>query len=366
MYPRLKIDLRKLEENLNAVVKIAKRRDGCTVMIVTKGICADKEAVKMLLRHPEVDFLADSRIQNIRSYAGLGKETVLLRLPMADEIGDVVKYVDLSFNSELSTVRLLDAEAKKQGKIHKVLLMIDLGDLREGIYYTEEDQIFSAVKEILALENIRLYGVGVNLTCYGAVIPKEDNLSLLVDVAKKIENKFAIRLEMVSGGNSSSIYLAENGGLPSGITNLRLGEAFLLGNDTAYGAKLPGTVSDTLLLEAQIIELKSKRSLPVGEIGVDAFGQRPYYEDRGIIKRAILAVGKQDTDPDSMVPLDKKIDILGASSDHLILDVTKSDIDYRVGDIVGFELGYSAMLKCATSGYVEKHYVKESGQTDYP
>ena len=82
-----------------------------------------------------------------------------------------------------------------------------------------------------------------------------------------------------------------------------------------------------MLLEAQIIELKSKRSLPIGEIGVDAFGQRPYYEDRGIIRRAILAIGKQDTDPDSMISLDEKIDILGASSDHLILDVSKSDTD---------------------------------------
>ena len=105
------------------------------------------------------------------------------------------------------------------------------------------------------------------------------------------------------------------------------------------------------------MELKSKRSLPVGEIGVDAFGQRPYYEDRGIIKRAILAIGKQDTDPDSMTPLDEKIDILGASSDHLILDVSKSETDYKVGDVIKFELGYSAMLKCATSKYVEKAYL---------
>jgi len=90
---------------------------------------------------------------------------------------------------------------------------------------------------------------------------------------------------------------------------------------------------------------------------VDAFGQKPYYEDRGIIKRAILAVGKQDTDPDSMMPLDEKIDILGASSDHLIVDVSKSDADYKVGDIIRFRLGYSGMLKCATSSYVGRKYI---------
>lgn len=357
MYPRLTIDLKKLEENLDAVSRITKRQDGFTLMIVTKGLCADAEMVKMVLKHPEVDFLADSRIQNIKTYSGLGKETALLRLPMTSEIHDVVKYVDLSFNSELDTIKLLDEEAKRQGKIHKILLMIDLGDLREGIFYEDEEEIFSAVEACLKLQNIRFYGVGVNLTCYGAVIPKPDNLSILVEIARKIEKKFNLRLEMVSGGNSSSIYLAEKNELPEGVNNLRLGEAFLLGNDTAYGTKLPGTGSDTLILEAQIIELKSKRSLPIGEIGVDAFGQKPYYEDRGIIKRAILAIGKQDTDPDSMKPVDEKIDILGASSDHLILDVSRSDTDYKVGDVIKFQVGYSAMLKCTTSKYVERNYI---------
>lgn len=357
MYPRLNIDLTKLKENLNAVSRITKQLGGCSMMIVTKGLCAEPGLTDLLLSHPEVDFIADSRIQNIKIFAGRGKKTVLLRLPMASEISDVVRYVDLSFNSELATIRLLDQEAERQGKVHDILLMIDLGDLREGIFYQDEDQIFDVASECLASKHIRLYGIGVNLTCYGAVIPKEDNLSILVEMARKIEEKFKIHLKMISGGNSSSIYLAERGELPKGINNLRLGETFLLGNDTAYGTRLPGTSNDALILEAQIIELKHKRSLPIGEIGVDAFGQRPVYEDRGVIKRAILAIGKQDTDPESMIPLDEQIDILGASSDHLILDVSKSDKEYQVGDIIGFRLGYSGMLKCATSRYVEKVYL---------
>ena len=331
-------------------------------MIVTKGLCADPEMAKMVANHPAVDFMADSRVMNIKTYADEarknGKMTVLLRIPMHAEAADVVKYVDLSFNSELSTIRLLDEEAGKIGVKHNVLLMIDLGDLREGIFYQNEDQIFGAVEEILKMKNINLYGIGVNLTCYGAIIPKNDNLSNLVAIARKIEDKFGIKLNMISGGNSSSIYLIGRGELPEGINNLRLGESFLLGNDTAYGTKLPGTVSDTLILEAQIVELKEKPSLPIGEVGVDAFGQKPYYEDRGIIKRAIIAIGKQDTDIDSMEPLDEKIDILGGSSDHIILDVTKSEREYKVGDVVRFLLGYGGMLKTATSPYVEKVYIK--------
>ena len=362
MYPRLLIDLNKLKSNLDAVAKITKEQGGCSLMIVTKGLCADPEMAKMVANHPAVDFMADSRVMNIKTYADEarknGKMTVLLRIPMHAEAADVVKYVDLSFNSELSTIRLLDEEAGKIGVKHNVLLMIDLGDLREGIFYQNEDQIFGAVEEILKMKNINLYGIGVNLTCYGAIIPKNDNLSNLVAIARKIEDKFGIKLNMISGGNSSSIYLIGRGELPEGINNLRLGESFLLGNDTAYGTKLPGTVSDTLILEAQIVELKEKPSLPIGEVGVDAFGQKPYYEDRGIIKRAIIAIGIQDTDIDSMEPLDEKIDILGGSSDHIILDVTKSEREYKVGDVVRFLLGYGGMLKTATSPYVEKVYIK--------
>lgn len=361
MYPRVIVNLNKITQNLDAVSGIT-HGGNCSMMIVTKGFCADPEIVKAVASHPGVNFLADSRVKNIGTYADLahdnGKQTVLLRLPMHCEVEDVVRYVDLSFNSELSTIGLLNEAAVKQDKKHKVLLMIDLGDLREGIFFKDEDVIMDTVSEILKLSNIELHGIGVNLTCYGAVIPKNDNLSILVEIAGKIQKKFGIELSMVSGGNSSSIYLIGKDEMPDGINNLRLGECFILGNDTAYGTKIPGTCSDALVLEAQIIELKSKQSIPIGETGVDAFGQKPVYEDRGIIKRAILAVGKQDIDIDSMTPLDEKVDILGGSSDHLIVDVTKADQEYKVGDTIKFELGYGGMLKAFTSAYVGTAYDK--------
>lgn len=356
MYPRLTIDLKKIQQNLNIVARTVKS-SGCSLMIVTKSFCADPEILKRIISRPDVDFLADSRIRNIIAYSSQKKQTVLLRLPQLCEIEEVIRYVDVSFNSEPETIRLLNEEALRQGKTHKIVLMIDLGDLREGIFFKEEDTIFRTVAEILGYTNISLYGLGVNLTCYGAIIPKKDNLSIFVDLAKKIERKFQIKLAMLSGGNSSSYYLIEKGELPEGINNLRLGEAFILGNETAYGERIKGTAHDTVLLEAQIIEMKTKPSVPIGEIGVDAFGQRPYYEDRGNIKRAILAIGKQDAEISSMTPVDPKINILGASSDHLILDVTGSDRDYKAGDVIGFTLGYGGLLKAATSGYVYRYYI---------
>ena len=361
MYPKLLIDIKKLRENIDAVAKITKEDGGCSMMIVTKCLCADRKVAEMITDHPAVDYLADSRIANIKKYQDLveksGKQSVLLRLPMMSEIEDVVRYANVSFNSEMETIEALNAEAGRQGKTHKVVLMVDLGDLREGIFFENEEEILQTAEKIHAMEHVELYGMGTNLTCYGAIIPKNDNLSVLCDIAEKVEQRLGIKLEMISGGNSSSIYLVGKGELPEKISNLRLGESFLLGNDTAYGSRLPGTVNDGLLCEAQIVELKTKPSLPIGEVGVDAFGQKPFYEDRGRIRRAILAIGQQDTDRDGMHPLDEKVDVLGASSDHLILDVTKSDKEYHIGDTVRFTLDYGAVLRLATSEYVMKEYI---------
>ena len=360
MYPQVIIDKNKLAGNLRAVAEITKSGGCNSLAVVTKGVCADPEILQVICREPMVDYVADSRIKNIASYTDLvhenGKKTMLLRIPMHSEISEIIRYVDLCQVSEISTIRLMNDEAVTGGKVQDILLMIDMGDLREGIFYENREAIHETVREILGMEGINLKGISVNLTCYGAIIPKEDNLSKFVEIAREIESEHGIKLEMVSGGNSSSIYLAEKGCLPEGITNLRLGESFLLGNDTAYGERLPGTSDDGFILRAEIVELKRKPSLPIGEVGVDAFGQKPHYEDRGIMDRAIIAVGKQDVDLDSMTPTDPDIEIMGGSSDHIILDVSKCPERYAVGSIVEFTLGYGGMLKVMTSPYVEKVY----------
>ncbi|HZK02103.1 MAG TPA: ornithine racemase Orr [Anaerovoracaceae bacterium] len=360
MYPRLVFDLKKVRENLDTIVGIVKSVN-CSLMIVTKSFTADKTIVDLINQHPMVDYLADSRIDNIRKYPVSQKKSVLLRLPQQNEIEEVVSYADISLNSEIKTIELLNEEARRQRKSHKILIMIDLGDLREGMFYQEKDLIDDLIKRILTLSNIEPVGIGANLTCYGAIIPKEDNLSILVSIADEIRKKFKIEIPIVSGGNSSSLYLIEKGGLPKGINNLRIGEAFILGNETAYGRCIAGAHKDAVTLEAQIIEIKTKPSLPIGETGVDAFGEKPIYEDRGYIKRAILAIGKQDTDIESMMPEDPNIDILGASSDHLIMDVTNSKNDYEVGDIISFTLGYGGLLKASTSSFVKRDYKYENG-----
>jgi len=297
--------------------------------------------------------LADSRIENLKELKIMAPDVkrILLRLPMLSEIDDVVANADLSLNSEIETLKALSDAAKNINKKHEVIIMVDLGDLREGVLPDDLDDL---IEQVIKFPNIELAGLGVNLTCYGGVIPDDNNLGCLVELAANIETKFDIKLKYVSGGNSSSLYKLINGTLPKGITNLRLGEAVVLGRETAYGDAIKNTYEDSFLLEAQIIELKEKDSMPTGQIGMDAFGNKPTFVDQGRMKRAIVAIGRQDVRVEGLTPVNPLVEIIGASSDHLILDVTKSEMALKLGDVVAFRVDYGALLTLMTSKYVEK------------
>lgn len=347
--PRVEIDINKVRHN-TAVLSELCGKQGIRVAGVTKVFCAIPEVAKAMV-DGGAKILADSRIENLAKLKDLNVPKLLLRLPMISQAHEVVRYADLSLNSELSTIKKLADEAAKIEKIHEIILMIDLGDLREGVW---TGKIMSTVKEILKLNGVKLIGIGTNLTCYGGVIPNKNNLGRLVEIAEEICNEFDIELQIISGGNSSSLYLVEKNEIPEKINNLRLGESIALGRETAYGNTIDNTYQDAFNLVAEIIELKEKPSVPIGEIGMDAFGNKPTFKDRGNRKRAILAVGRQDVNPDNLIPMDERIEIIGASSDHLIIDVTDSEEKYEVGDEISFNLEYGALLQLTTSQYVHK------------
>ncbi|MCK8059017.1 MULTISPECIES: ornithine racemase Orr [unclassified Fusibacter] len=351
MYPQLVIDLKKLQENTKVLVDKCKAQ-GISVMGVTKVFCADEKSAQAYV-DGGVDYLADSRIENLERLQFFAPKKVLLRLPMISEAARVVEAADITLNSEVATIKAINQAASAKGLVHEIILMIDLGDLREGIMPVDFE---ATVSEITALENIQLIGVGVNLTCYGGVVPNADNLGQISAFARRLESEYGLTLDIVSGGNSSSLYLLDRDGLPKGINNLRLGEALVLGRETAFGDAIENTHQDAFQLVAEIIEMKEKPTLPIGEIGMDAFGNKPVFEDEGIKTRAILAVGRQDVNVDNIIPVDSRIRIFGASSDHLIVDLTEVANDYKVGDTVTFNLEYGGLLSLATSPYVKRVY----------
>lgn len=346
------INVEKFRHNIEAVKKEMDAK-GIEIFGVSKVFSGNPWIAKEY-EQAGIKAIGESRLKNLEKLQNLKMDKVLLRLPMHSEVENVITYADISLNSEISTIELLSNEAMKQGKVHQVILMVDFGDLREGIY--DKEELYSIVEKALTFKGIKLIGIGTNLTCFGAVIPKISHMNKLVRIRKELEDHFDIKLDYISGGNSSSYYLLDHPEWPEEVNNLRIGEIFVCGRETAYEERVKGTYDDVFVLEAQIIELKKKPSLPEGESGVDAFGNKPVYVDKGEMMRAICAIGRQDVGIDGLMLIDEGIEILGGSSDHMILDVTNGKRDYKVGDTIKFKLKYGGILGVMTSEYVKKVY----------
>jgi len=354
-YPRIEIYLDKIKENTEKIVKECTDR-GIDVVGVTKVFCGHEKIAEVMIEGG-VSMLADARIENLRRLSKFSQPKMLLRLPMLSQINRVIKYSDISLVSDIMTIKKLSLHAKKQNKIHKIILMIDLGDLREGIY--DDEEICESVKEILKLEGVVLHGIGVNLTCFGGVMPTRENLSRLVAIKNRIEEDFDVKLMVISGGASGTMSLFKDNQIPDAINQLRLGSSLTLGiglNDEP----IDGLHHDAVKLVAEVVEIKNKPSVPIGEIGLDAFGLKPVFQDKGIRKRAICALGKQDVSPNHLTPYDTAIEVLGASSDHLLLDITDTSEEYKVGDKISFHLAYGGCLSAMTSKYVYKSFKRKN------
>lgn len=351
--PRLDIYLDKIKNN-SENIKVLCLKHGIKVVGITKGCCAITEVGQAMI-DGGINILGDSRIENLKvlKKVELKAETMLIRIPMLSEVDRVLDWADISLNSEISVIKSLSQKALKRKIVHRIILMIDLGDLREGIM---PDDALQMVGEIRKLPGVKLIGLGANFCCVSGVMPTRKNLTKLVELTEEIENNFHINLEVISGGDTSVLKLVENDIIPNRINQLRIGVGILLGQDDVRLRNIAGTYQDTFILTAEVIEVKEKPSLPRGEVGRDAFGEVPVFQDLGIRKRAILAIGKQDIHLNSLVPLEKEVKIVGASSDHLIIDITDFKEEIKVGDEVKFKLNYPALLSVTTSKYINKYF----------
>lgn len=359
--PYLTIELDRIEHNARSIVELC-RSHGIEVTGVTKAVCGHPAIARAMLRGGVLS-LADSRFENIRRMKDAGIETsfMLLRLPPLSRADDTVELSDVSLNSESAVLEVLSASAARRGRVHDVILMVDLGDLREGVW---PDDLLPLVKRVQQLPGIRILGVGANLACLAGVIPTEENMARLVALAGEVERLTGSMLKWISGINSSGLDLIASGLMPSRINHARIGEAILLGRETIHRKPWPGTHQDAFRLYAEVVELKMKPSMPIGERGEDAFGHYPVFEDRGERLRALLNLGHEDVDVEGLVPLDPGCRIVGASSGYLVLDVTDAERKMCVGDELAFDVNYSALLAAFSSGYVEKRVLDNGAPRD--
>ncbi len=344
--PRIVIDIPKIVHNFQSIQGQC-LRCGIALTGVVKGVAGDFKIVEALVAAGLTE-LGDSRIENLERYSVFrGVNQVLLRLPGISKLEKVIRYADSSLNSEQETIAALD----RIGEPHRILLMVDLGDRREGVM---ESEITELARFCQGLKNTDVMGVGANFSCFAGVKPTPEKLKALVEIAALLKEEFHLPVRYISGGNSSSLPLLYSGSLVSGINHLRIGEGILLGRETLTGQLLPDLFPDAFVVEAEVLQARWKPALAEGEIGWDAFGRRPEFPEVGDGYRLLLNLGQQDTALSGLVPLEPGVQILGGSSDYLVL---ASREQMRVGTTIRFLPNYWSLLALMTSPYVTKHYL---------
>ena len=348
------LDDKKLRSNfdyLNALFK----KNGIEWSIVSKVLSGNKLFLTELLKF-NIKQVCDSRISNLKRIKSINPniETIYIKPPAKRSISNVVKYADISMNTEIETIKQISKEARKQNKTHKIIIMIELGELREGVL---GEDFIDFYESVFKLENIQVVGIGANLSCLYGVLPNHDKLIQLSLYEQLIEAKFNKQIPYVSGGSSVTIPLIFQNLLPKGINHFRVGETLFLGTDVYNNTKFKKMHSDVFKLYSEIIELTEKPIVPLGEMGTNVEGKSYEFDQDAIGEksyRAIIDLGLLDAAPDHLEFVDKSLKFAGASSDMIVIDLGENKKKYKVGDLIEMKLDYMGLLRIMNSKYIEK------------
>ncbi len=347
-FPRLKIDTGRISHNAKTI------NDRCTgkgisVVGVTKCILAHRQITPLLVRSG-IRTLADSRLLNIRRLSESLKDAsavMMLRTPMPGEVEELVNICRTSLNTQAQTVRQIAEQCSRYQVTHDIIIMVETDDEREGLL---PEQVPGFCRDIMGKNKyLRIRGLGTNARCITSKGPTRESIEILVSLKKELERTLGLRMDILSGGNSSIWDMIESGGLPAQVNQVRMGEAIFLGHETAGWRDIEGLYQDCFVLEACIIEVKKKANIPY---------------------RLILALGLQDARLEDLEVLDKRLKPGSQSSDHTMLDIRedageKDFPNFRVGGIISFNLNYFGLLSSMTSPFVQKDFNWEAAARDW-
>ncbi len=353
----ISINSDKLFHNFNFLDELFSQHD-IDWAIVGKLLCGNAAFLKVLMDMTDKE-ICDSRLSNLKTIKKISPETntIYIKPPAKRLAKSIVKFADVSFNTELQTLKALSEEAVVQEKTHRVVLMLEMGELREGIMLKNLMDFYS---KVLELPNIEIVGLGTNLCCLNGILPDEDKLKTLAWCRNILEEKFGQKIPYISGGSSVTLPLLFRNEVPAAINHFRIGETLFFGTDVYADTLIPGMDPDVFTLTAEVIELSEKPLLPTGTAGTNLTGDMPEFSEdhrnRSSV-RAIVDVGLLDTDYNNITPKQTGISIIGASSDMLILDLEDNSDNIRVGDTLEFSMNYMAVLRAMNSDYVDKKVI---------
>ncbi len=363
----LQINITEIKNNIIKLNKYLKAHN-IEWSLITKVFSGDKDFMKQILTPDiikDIHSVGDSRLSSLKKLKELNSEliTIYIKPPAAAYIDDVVRYADISLNSSLKTIAALNKSAKQQNKIHKVIIMVELGELREGV---NRDDLFNFYEKVFELSNIEVVGLGSNLGCMYGVEPTYDKLLQLNLYKELIEAKHGTKLDLISGGSSITLPLVDNGTIPKDINHFRIGEAVFFGKSPLKDEQFLDLNTDTFNFYTQIIELEEKGIVPDGVISESSMGHSANIKKSDIGKstyKAILDFGLLDVNQEGLEFDDKGNKFVGITSDMTVIDIgDNKDKDgnkkYRIGDMICLDPNYISVARLLNSKFIEKKYIK--------
>lgn len=335
--------------------------------LITKVFSGDQEFLKNILTDDviaKVNSVGDSRLSSLKNLKAVNPDmrTIYIKPPAQVYADEVVKYADISLNSSFSTILSLNEAAKRINKVHQIIIMIELGELREGI---KQSDIMTFYEKVFDLSNIEVIGIGSNLGCMYGIAPTYEKLLQLTQYKALISDKFKKDLKFISGGSSITLPLIENQTIPTDINHFRIGEAAFFGVTPLTNQKFNELSIDTFEFTANIIELEDKNTVPEGIISDANIGHTAAFDENKkdeITVKAILDFGLLDVDKTDLEVIDKSLIFVGITSDMIVVDLgtnrTKDGIKkYSIGDKIRFKPNYMAVARLLNSKFIDKVFV---------
>jgi len=357
----LRIDTGKIRKNIERLNTYLSEND-IEWTLVSKVLCGHHKSLEKIINAEEMEGLhsiGESRIENLRAIKKINPDikTMYIKPPEIRYLKDVVKYSDYSLNTSRSTIEALNKEAGEQGKVHNVTIMIELGELREGILREDIERFYET---IFQLPNIKISSIGTNLGCMYGIEPTRDKLIQLCLYKELLEAKYGEKLELVSGGSSITLPLIDENKVPKGINHLRIGETAFFGTSPLDDQRFRDLSENVFEFSSQILELKEKEMVPDGIISEGNVGHTLEHEvkDNNVtMKKAILDFGLLDVDHEDLRPKDPNIEFFGISSDMCVYSIDDKKTKLTTGDKILFKPRYLAVAKLMLSKFIEKKVI---------
>lgn len=361
----LKVNAKKIIQNIELIHDLMKQHN-IKWSLMTKVLSGNSTVLESVLSKDvckQVYSFGDSRISSLAKVKEIlpNAKTMYIKPPAITYASDIVKYADISLNTSLDTIQVLSNEAVLQKKEHQVIIMIEMGELREGVMH---ENLMDFYSEIFRLPNIKVVGIGTNLGCMYGIEPTYDKLIQLSLYKQLIEAKFNTKIELVSGGTSITLPLIREGKVPSSVNHFRIGEAAFLGKSPYDNEQFENLHTDAFEYHAQIVEIEEKHYIPEGNISESNIGHTSNSSwnvgDKSY--KALLDFGILDVDTNELEPLDDDVDFIGTTSDISVYDLginknAEGNVAYTTGDMITFNPSYMGVARLMTSKFIEKEII---------